>query len=68
MRIGVVGTGYLGKLHARVLTEMPPENGSVAFIFQPAEENEGGGKLRDPSCHLVKARAMTRCTVEGEDS
>lgn len=29
---------------ARVLTEMPPENGSVAFIFQPAEENEGGGK------------------------
>jgi amidohydrolase len=29
---------------ARVLTVMPPENGSVAFIFQPAEENEGGGK------------------------
>jgi hippurate hydrolase len=29
---------------ARVLSEMPPENGSVAFIFQPAEENEGGGK------------------------
>jgi amidohydrolase len=29
---------------ARVLTEVPPENGSVAFIFQPAEENEGGGK------------------------
>ena len=29
---------------ARVLTEMPPENGSVAFIFQPAEENEGGGR------------------------
>lgn len=29
---------------ARVLSEMPPANGSVAFIFQPAEENEGGGK------------------------
>jgi len=29
---------------ARVLSEMPPENGSVAFIFQPAEENEGGGR------------------------
>jgi amidohydrolase len=29
---------------ARVLSEMPPENGSIAFIFQPAEENEGGGK------------------------
>ena len=23
MRIGVVGTGYLGRLHARILTEMP---------------------------------------------
>ena len=29
---------------ARVLSELPPQNGSVAFIFQPAEENEGGGK------------------------
>jgi amidohydrolase len=29
---------------ARVLSEMPPPNGTVAFIFQPAEENEGGGK------------------------
>ena len=29
---------------AKVLAETPPENGSVAFIFQPAEENEGGGK------------------------
>ena len=23
---------------------MPPDNGTVVFIFQPAEENEGGGK------------------------
>lgn len=29
-RIGVVGTGYLGRLHARVLTEMPEAN---AFGF-----------------------------------
>ena len=29
---------------ARVLSEAPPENGSIAFIFQPAEENEGGGR------------------------
>jgi amidohydrolase len=29
---------------ARVLSEAPPENGSVVFIFQPAEENEGGGR------------------------
>jgi predicted dehydrogenase len=31
MRIGVVGTGYLGKLHARVLTEMP-EVTVVGFV------------------------------------
>jgi amidohydrolase len=29
---------------ARVLSQTPPENGSIAFIFQPAEENEGGGR------------------------
>ena len=26
-----------------------PSNATVAFIFQPAEENEGGGRLRDAS-------------------
>ncbi len=26
MKVGVVGTGYLGRLHARVLTEMPEAN------------------------------------------
>ena len=31
MRIGVVGTGYLGRLHARVLTEMP-EVTVVGFV------------------------------------
>jgi len=29
---------------ARVLSEAPPDNGAIAFIFQPAEENEGGGR------------------------
>jgi hippurate hydrolase len=29
---------------ARMLSEMPPANGTVLFIFQPAEEGEGGGK------------------------
>jgi amidohydrolase len=29
---------------ARVLSENPPPNGTVVFIFQPAEEGEGGGK------------------------
>jgi hippurate hydrolase len=30
---------------ARVLSERPPANGAVVFIFQPAEENEGGGRV-----------------------
>lgn len=29
---------------ARILTEAPPPNGTVLFIFQPAEEGEAGGK------------------------
>jgi predicted dehydrogenase len=36
MRVGVVGTGYLGRLHARVLTEMP-EAEVVGFV----EPNDG---------------------------
>lgn len=31
MRVGVVGTGYLGRLHARILTEMP-EAEVVGFV------------------------------------
>ena len=31
MRVGVVGTGYLGRLHARILTEMP-EADVVGFV------------------------------------
>lgn len=31
MRVGVIGTGYLGRLHARVLTEMP-EATVVGFV------------------------------------
>ena len=33
MKIGVVGTGYLGRLHARVLTEMP--EATVAGFVEP---------------------------------
>src|SRR5689334_15735954 len=36
VRIGVIGTGYLGRLHARVLTEMP-EVQVVGFV----EPNDG---------------------------
>ncbi len=31
LRVGVVGTGYLGRLHARILTEMP-EAKAVGFV------------------------------------
>ena len=31
MRAGVVGTGYLGRLHARILTEIP-EATAVGFV------------------------------------
>ncbi|HEX9986648.1 MAG TPA: Gfo/Idh/MocA family oxidoreductase [Thermoanaerobaculia bacterium] len=31
LRVGVVGTGYLGRLHARILTEMPEAN-VVGFV------------------------------------
>jgi len=31
LRIGVVGTGYLGRLHARILTEMPEAN-VIGFV------------------------------------
>lgn len=46
MRVGVVGTGYLGRLHARVLTEMP--EAEVAGFVEPndAIAAEVGAKLR----------------------
>ena len=36
MRVAVIGTGYLGRLHARVLTEMP-EADVVGFV-EPSDE------------------------------
>ena len=48
VRIGVVGTGYLGRLHARVLTEMPEVN--VVGFVEPrdavADEVEANLKIR----------------------
>ena len=48
MRIGVVGTGYLGRLHARVLTEMPEADvvGFVETNDASAAEIESTLKLR----------------------
>jgi len=47
-RIGIVGTGYLGRLHARIATEVP-EGEAVGFV-EPndalAAEVEGSLKLR----------------------
>src|SRR5918911_1056579 len=39
-RIGVIGTGYLGRLHARVLTEMP-EVEVVGFVDPKVSEVPG---------------------------
>ncbi|HUP60837.1 MAG TPA: Gfo/Idh/MocA family oxidoreductase [Thermoanaerobaculia bacterium] len=36
-RVGVIGTGYLGRRHARVLTEIPEAN--VAGFVEPKDEN-----------------------------
>jgi predicted dehydrogenase len=48
MRVGVVGTGYLGRLHARVLTEMPEAqvSGFVERNDQSAAEIESTLKLK----------------------
>jgi predicted dehydrogenase len=57
-RIGVIGTGYLGRLHARVLTEMP--EAEVAGFVEPndaiASEVEQNLKLRRyPSVEALAA-------------
>jgi len=36
MRVGVFGTGYLGRLHARILTEMP--EASVVGFVEPKDD------------------------------
>ena len=47
VRIGVVGTGYLGRLHARVLTEIPEAN-CVGFV----EPNDAIAAELASSLHL----------------
>ena len=49
MRVGVVGTGYLGRLHARVLTEMP-EAKVVGFV----ERND------EAAAEIEKTAALTQ--------
>lgn len=47
-RVGVVGTGYLGRLHARILTEMPEATaaGFVELKDETAREVETNLKLK----------------------
>ncbi len=63
-RIGVVGTGYLGRLHARVLTEMP-EVEVVGFVEpkdSAAEEVEANlGLRRFPS--IESLAGQIECAV-----
>ena len=44
MRVGVVGTGYLGRLHARILTEMPEAEVAGFVETDDADRRRGDGK------------------------
>jgi predicted dehydrogenase len=64
MRVGVVGTGYLGRLHARVLTEIP--EAQVAGFVEPndAIANEVASTLQLKRFHSAADLAKeTQCVV-----
>lgn len=78
MKVGVVGTGYLGRLHARVLTEMP-EADVVGFVETndvSAAEVEQNLKLRRfrsveelaevAECAVVATPTVTHAEVAGQ--
>jgi predicted dehydrogenase len=46
MRVGVVGTGYLGRLHARILTEMPEVEAAGFVEINDAVAEEVGSALK----------------------
>jgi predicted dehydrogenase len=54
VRIGVVGTGYLGRLHARVLTEIPEAN-CVGFV----EPNDAIASEVESSLHLKRYASVS---------
>jgi predicted dehydrogenase len=63
-KIGVVGTGYLGRLHARVLTEMP-EVDVVGFVEPKGEiaaEVEANLKLRRIAT-VAELAGLVECAV-----
>ena len=77
-KIGVIGTGYLGRLHARILTEMP-EVQMVGFVEpddKVAEEVGGSLKLtryesaaalaKDVECAVVATPTVTHFHVASQ--
>jgi predicted dehydrogenase len=78
MRAGVVGTGYLGRLHARILTEMPEADvaGFVESNDEVANEVAGSLKLkrfdsvaalaREVDCAVVATPTTTHYDVARE--
>jgi predicted dehydrogenase len=64
MKVGVVGTGYLGRLHARVLTEMPEAEvvGFVETADDIAADISSSLKLRRFACVAELAREID-CAV-----
>jgi predicted dehydrogenase len=58
-RIGVVGTGYLGRLHARVLTEMP-EAKVVGFV----DVNDGVAAEVSSTLHLRRLDSIAALARE----
>ncbi len=78
MRVGVVGTGYLGRLHARVLTEMP-EAKVVGFVERndeaaaEIEKNLGLKRIgsvaalaKDVDCAVVSTPTVSHFEVARE--
>lgn len=78
VRVGVVGTGYLGRLHARVLTEMP-EAQVVGFVeSNDATAGELGTSLnlrrfdsvaalaREVQCAVVATPTITHFDIASE--
>jgi predicted dehydrogenase len=59
MRVGVVGTGYLGRLHARVLTEIPEVQ--VAGFVEPND-----GIAAEVSSSLGLKRFLSAADLAGE--
>src|SRR5256885_9592870 len=75
LRVGVFGTGYLGRLHARILTEMP--EASVVGFVEPkddvAEEvsttlnikrfDDVAALAREIDCAVVATPTTMHCAV-----